>query len=338
MITVTLYSRSDCHLCVQAEEDLKALQIQMPHRLDIVDVDSSPELQEKYGFEVPVVEVGPYRLRTPFGPQELLMTLGAARDRENQIDELDRLSDRGLSMKWTGADRFTYWFSRHYVAVLNFFVILYLGLPVLAPVMMKAGIEAPARLIYRGYGLVCHQLAFRSFFILGEQFVYPREAAGVAGLLTYAQATGQNEASTVEDLYQARNFTGNDVVGYKIALCERDMAIYFGILVFGILFALANRRIPKLPWYLWLLLGILPIALDGMSQLLSQPPMDFLPFRESTPLLRTLTGFLFGFTTAWFGYPLVEETMAESRQMMSRKLQRIQRQQQRSSAAGSTAD
>jgi hypothetical protein len=89
---------------------------------------------------------------------------------------------------------------------------------------------------------------------------------------------------------------------------------------------------------LWLLLGILPIALDGMSQLLSQPPMDFLPFRESTPLLRTLTGFLFGFTTAWFGYPLVEETMAESRQMMSRKLQRIQRQQQRSSAAGSTAD
>lgn len=338
MITVTLYSRSDCHLCEQAEEDLSALQSQIPHKLNVVDVDSSSELQERFGSEVPVVEVGPYRLRAPFGPQELQMTLGAARDREKQIEELDRMADSGLSMKWTGADRFTYWFSRHYVAVLNFFVIIYLGLPVLAPVLMKAGIQAPANLIYRGYGLVCHQLSFRSFFIFGEQFVYPREAAGVAGVMSYAQATGLSEANTAENLFQARNFTGNEIIGYKIALCERDMAIYFGILVFGLLFALTKRQIPKLPWYLWLLLGILPIALDGLSQLLSQPPLDFLPYRESTPFLRTLTGFLFGFTTAWFGYPLVEETMAESRQMMSRKLQRIQRHQQSTPAASSSAD
>lgn len=337
MIKVILYSRSDCHLCEQAEQDLKTLQSQIPHRLEIVDVDSSPELRQRFGFEVPVVEVGPYRLKAPFSIQELQMTLGAARDREDQIDELERTSDVGLSMKWTGADRFTYWFSRHYVAVLNMLVILYLGLPILAPVLMKAGIEAPARLIYRGYGLVCHQLAFRSFFVFGEQIAYPRQEAGVAGLLTYNQATGLGEDSTVEDLFQARNFVGNDIVGYKIALCERDVAIYFGILVFGLLFGLVNHRIPKLPWYLWLLLGIVPIALDGVSQLLSQPPMDFLAFRESTPFLRSLTGFLFGFTTAWFGYPLVEETMAESRQMMSRKLKRIQRQTG-APAPGSTGD
>lgn len=327
MIKVVLYTRSECHLCAQAEQDLKALQSQIPHKLEIVDVDSSLELSRQFGFEVPVVEVGPYRLKAPFGIQELQMTLGAARDREDQIDEFERSSEVGLSMKWTGADRFTYWFSRHYVAVLNLIVILYLGLPILAPVLMKAGIEAPARLIYRGYGLVCHQLAFRSFFLFGEQVAYPRQAAGLAGWLTFDQATSLGEASTVEDLYQARNFVGNDIVGYKIALCERDVAIYFGILVFGLLFGLLNRRIPKLPWYLWLLLGILPIAMDGVSQLISQPPIDFLPFRESTPYLRSLTGFLFGFTTAWFGYPLVEETMAESRQMMSRKLQRIQRHQ-----------
>lgn len=337
MITVTLYTRTDCHLCEQAEADLQQLQGSFPHRLNLVDVDSTQELRERFGFEVPVVEVGPYRLRAPFGVQELQMTLGAARDRERQIDELDRQDDSSLSKNWTGADSFTYWFSRHYVAVINIIVIIYLGLPILAPVLMKAGIEAPARLIYRGYGLVCHQLAFRSFFIFGEQAVYPRQSAAAADVETYAQATGLSEASTAEDLFMARTFVGSDEVGYKIALCQRDLAIYFGIFVFGLLFALTHWRMPGLPWYLWLLLGILPIALDGLSQLLSQPPMDFLPFRESTPFLRVLTGFLFGFTTAWFGYPLVEETMAESRRILSRKKERIQRQQSVSTEP-STAD
>ena len=338
MITVTLYSRADCHLCDQAEQDLQALQSILPHRLNVVDVDSSPELQKKFDLEVPVVEVGPYVLRAPFSRQELQMTLGAAQDRQRQIDQLDNAPDSGLSMKWTVADRITFWFSRHYVGVLNVIVIIYLGLPFLAPVLMKAGIEAPARLIYRGYGLVCHQLAFRSFYLFGEQAAYPRAAAGVGSLLTFSQATGLSEDNTVADLYQARNFVGNEVVGYKIALCERDVAIYGGILLFGVLFALVGRRIPGLPWYLWLLIGILPIAIDGFSQLLSQPPMDLLPYRESTPFLRVLTGFLFGFTTAWFGYPMVEETMADSRRIMSRKLERIRRQPQKTDVAPSTSD
>jgi uncharacterized membrane protein len=116
------------------------------------------------------------------------------------------------------------------------------------------------------------------------------------------------------------------------------MAIYFGILLFGVIYSLTGRRIPPLPWYLWLLLGVVPVGLDGLSQLLSQPPMDFLPFRESTPFLRTLTGFLFGFSTAWFGYPMVEETMAQSRRMMARKLERVQRHKQDAAEATSIAD
>jgi uncharacterized membrane protein len=90
------------------------------------------------------------------------------------------------------------------------------------------------------------------------------------------------------------------------------------------LFGLVWRYLPPLPWYLWLLIGILPIAVDGVSQLISQPPFSLIPFRESTPTLRILTGWLFGFFTAWFGYPMVEETMADTRQIMGAKLQRIQ--------------
>jgi hypothetical protein len=45
-----------------------------------------------------------------------------------------------------------------------------------------------------------------------------------------------------------------------------------------------------------------------------------LPYYESTPFLRTLTGFLFGFTTAWFMFPLIEEAMAETRQSFAKRL------------------
>jgi uncharacterized membrane protein len=143
--------------------------------------------------------------------------------------------------------------------------------------------------------------------------------------LTYGQATGLGESTDYKDLLAAGQYVGAPEPGYKVALCERDVAIYGGMLLFGLLFALTGRRIPVLPWYLWLLLGIAPIGLDGFSQLISQLPVDIIPFRESTPLLRVLTGGLFGVATAWFGYPMVEESMVTTRQVMGDKLARIQR-------------
>jgi uncharacterized membrane protein len=326
MITVTLYSRSDCHLCDQAKEDLDSLQASIPHRLVVVDVDSTPDLKRAYGFEVPVVEIGPYTLRAPFNRAELQMTLGAANDRRQHLEAIgDPAYEEAVrrSQIWTRADGFAYWLAKHYLGLFNLLILIYVGLPVLAPALMAAGAQAPARLIYRSYGLVCHQLAYRSFFLFGEQSVYPRASAGIPGVLTYRQATGLGESNTSEDLFAARQFVGDRQVGYKIALCERDVWIYGSILIFGLLYSLTGRRIPPLPWYLWILIGILPIALDGVSQMLSQPPFNFFPYRESTPLLRSLTGFLFGFTTAWFGYPMVEAGMRDTRQIMAKKRMRV---------------
>jgi uncharacterized membrane protein len=116
-----------------------------------------------------------------------------------------------------------------------------------------------------------------------------------------------------------------------VALCERDIAIYGGILLFGLAFSLTGRRIKHLPWYFWLLFGILPIAIDGFSQLLSQPPLGFFPYRESTPLLRSITGFLFGFTTAWFGFPIVEESMVDVRRYYGQKMAKAKAQEAKSS-------
>jgi uncharacterized membrane protein len=293
----------------------------------MVDVDSDIELQRMYGQEIPVVEVGPYKLKSPFTRQDLEITLSAAWDRLRQIEKLDDpnyIPQTSLGMTWSNSDRFSLWISNHYLAVLNVLVFIYFSLPVLAPILMKTGALAPANTIYRAYSLVCHQLAFRSFFLFGEQPVYPRQIAGLSSIMSLSQATGLSEESTAAALYQARQFVGNQVVGFKVALCERDLAIYGSIFLFGIIFGLTGRKIKPLPWYIWILVGVLPIALDGLSQLLSQPPFGFFPLRESTPFLRVLTGFLFGFTTAWFGYPLVEQSMSETRQMMLAKKSRIE--------------
>lgn len=331
MIQVTLYRRNDCNLCEQTQVELSALQQQYPHKLTVIDVDRNPDLQRSYvGQEVPIVEVGPYRLRAPFSPQELQMTLGAAQDRVRDMDALEESVVRqnsSLSMTWTASDRFTHWLSRHYLALFNLFVFIYISLPFLAPVLMASGVEAPARLIYRGYGMLCHQLAYRSVFLFGEQVFYPREAAGVDGLVSYAQATGLSEGNSTEDLLTARGYYGDERIGYKVALCARDVAIYGGILLFGLLYPLTGRRLPPLPLVLWIAIGLVPIGVDGVSQLLSQPPFEFITYRESSPFLRTLTGFLFGFSTAWFGYPMVEQTMSETRQVMANKLRRINRTQ-----------
>jgi len=327
MISVTMYSKQECQLCDEALIYLDDLQSEIEHQLEVINIDDDPELQKKYGIDIPVIEVGPYRLKSPFSAQDLEITLRAAAERKKNIADIDQkvaASEAALPVKITRTDKFSYWISNHYMFVLNTLVLIYVGLPFLAPILMSAGYTRPATPIYRFYGLVCHQLAFRSWFIFGDQPAYPREAADVSGLIPFGLATGVGE----DDELAARAYVGEPGIGYKVALCERDVAIYGGILLFGLVFSLTGRKIKPLPWYLWLLVGILPIAIDGFSQLLSQPPLGFFPYRESTPLLRSMTGFLFGLTTAWFGFPIVEESMVDVRRYYGQKLARAKAQEE----------
>ncbi len=321
MIEVTLYTRNDCHLCDQVLADLASLQEAVPHNLIVIDIDTNPKFKKMYDELIPVVEAGPYKLKAPITRQDLEITLKTAEYRLRQIDLTNQSVEqrqREAPQTWGNADRFALWLSHHYLMVFNLIVFIYVGLPFLAPVLLKVGATGPADVLYRAYGLVCHQLAFRSFFLFGEQYAYPRASAGVTSLIPYGTAIGNEQ-----DLVAARNFTGNSLVGYKVAFCERDVAIYVGILLFGLLFGALRRRFPTIPWYFWILLGIVPIALDGFTQLLSQPPFSWFPYRESTPFLRMLTGFLFGFVTAWFGYPMLEVSMKDTREFMDEKLARI---------------
>ena len=325
MISVTLYSRAGCKLCDKAEQDLKALQDVIPHKLTVIDIDSEPSFRDAYALEIPVIEAGPFKLTAPFTRQDLQMTLGAAADRRAQ---LEKINDKAFQLNTSGsqsissADRLSYWLSKHYLAIFNFFLLLYVGVPFLAPVFKKTGWNGPAEVVYKIYSPLCHQWAFRSFFLFGEQAFYPHAAAKVPGILTFEQVSGISDLNDPSRL-NARRFEGTPLLGFKVAFCERDVAIWGAIALFGLMYAATGRRLHKMHWIVWLLVGLVPIGLDGFSQLFSQIPMAFiqtyLPYRESTPFLRTLTGFIFGFSTAWFMFPLIEETMADTRRLLSKK-------------------
>ena len=327
MLNVTLYTRDGCELCEQVKRDLKELEDKFPHHLAEVNIDSDPALKEKYGDQIPVVEIGPYKLKAPITRQVLEMTLGAASDRRGQLERVNSEKYQERVRKGetiSRSDRVYFWVAQHYLALLNLIVFIYVGLPFLAPVLMKIGAEIPAHIIYTIYSPLCHQFAFRSFFLFGEQPYYPLKEAGLAGVKTLEQVTGfQNLADpfNISRLY-SRQFIGNAALGYKVALCERCVAIYAAIVLFGLIYGLVKRKLPSLHWALWFLIGIVPIAIDGFYQLLSQfnwSWLSFMPYYESTPFMRVLTGGLFGLMTAWFAFPAVEESMKDTREVLIKK-------------------
>jgi glutaredoxin len=55
--TLILYTRKDCCLCEEMKEIVRQVAESFVFTLEEVDVDSSAELQEQYGNEVPVLLV-----------------------------------------------------------------------------------------------------------------------------------------------------------------------------------------------------------------------------------------------------------------------------------------
>lgn len=284
-------------------------------------IDGNRDLEDRFSGFTPVVLIGPYRLNSPFTLQEIEIAIKAMKNIDTENESLKGQTTAALTFSKT--ESFTLWFSRSYVWVLSIFLILFVGITFLAPVFELTGNTRIAGGIYKVYSILCHQLSYRSYFIGGEQAFYPRELAHIKGVITYEEVTGRS----ADDVLFSRSFVGNSFLGYKVALCERDIAIYLSMALFGILYQVTGKRFNGLPWYFWFIFALVPIALDGFSQLpgLAEGWPTWLPIRESTPFLRTLTGVLFGAGTAWYMYPLMEETMKESRFNLARKMEIVKK-------------
>ena len=175
--------------------------------------------------------------------------------------------------------------SRHWLAVASVALGLYFGLPLLAPVFMAAGLERYGRAIHTLFYITCHQLPERSYFLFGPQWIYSR---------------AELVALTGESI--PLRFVGNEMVGYKMAVCQRDAAIYGGWLLWGLLYGLVRHRLKPIKIRTFVLM-LVPMAVDGGGQLVG--------LWTSTWLTRLVTGLLFGLAVVLLVYPYLEQGMGD---------------------------
>jgi uncharacterized membrane protein len=90
------------------------------------------------------------------------------------------------------------------------------------------------------------------------------------------------------------------ILGHQLGLCARNFSIYISMFLGSLVFVLSKKRLPGIPWWVWLLF-ILPMALDGTTQMFG--------LRESTWYLRVITGTLFGLGNIWFALPLMQKSI-----------------------------
>jgi uncharacterized membrane protein len=93
------------------------------------------------------------------------------------------------------------------------------------------------------------------------------------------------------------------IFGHQLGLCARNFSIYASMFVGCLIFVLSKKRMPGIPWWVWILLMV-PMAWDGTTQMFG--------LRESDWILRLLTGTLFGFGNIWFVLPFMQKTLDET--------------------------
>jgi uncharacterized membrane protein len=166
----------------------------------------------------------------------------------------------------------------HWLFLLNLGLALFVAGAFAAPILAATGASTLASSLYDVYHLTCHQWAFRSFFLFGPQAIYSPAQLAAQGLDPF-------------------RFIGSPTLGWKMAFCERDLAIYLGLLAVGLWYARQRDRVQPLGFLPYCLLA-LPMALDGFTQLFG--------WRESTWELRVTTGLIFGVASAWLILPRLD--------------------------------
>lgn len=213
-------------------------------------------------------------------------------------------------------------FSRRWLLVAGIALGIYAGLPFAAPVFMELGWTGPAKVIYFIYSFFCHQLPQRSYFLFGTKLTYS---------LPEIQAAWQATLNPVV----LRQFIGTPEMGWKVAWSDRMVSMYTSLLLFGAIWRLPGKGLPRLRWW-GLALFLLPMAVDGTSHFISDLSGVGQGFRDSNiwlasltsnafrpgfyagdawgsfnSIMRILTGILFGLGLTWFVYPFLDDSISK---------------------------
>ncbi|WP_423224176.1 DUF2085 domain-containing protein [Candidatus Amarolinea aalborgensis] len=173
-------------------------------------------------------------------------------------------------------ERFVQGLRRHWLFLFGLILGIWTTLPWLAPVLMHLGWYRQAWWIYFIYSLFCHQLPQRSWFLFGPS-------------ITPSLAQIQAESGAGADFFALRQFLGTPALGWKLAWSDRMVSFYGGWFLFGLLYALVHGRIKGLRWPLALAL-LLPMAVDGITHMISDLWGVTAGFRQSNAWLAALTG------------------------------------------------
>ncbi len=179
------------------------------------------------------------------------------------------------------------------------FFLLFAGSMVLVPFL---AFRQDMGYAYDAFAPTCHQKLSRSLCVFNADESY-----------WIADCTAQNEGY-VGDLADRRGIKveKDGATGYKMPVCSRDFGIYFAMLLAGAIYPFV-RRIESRSMYpaAWLILAMVPIAIDGGLQLLTEidKPLfggNVIPFEyESTNLMRLLTGAIAGFAASFYAIPIL---------------------------------
>jgi len=186
-------------------------------------------------------------------------------------------------------------------------LILFNGLIFTAPLVASQDAET-GNLFYLAFSPTCHQLASRSLCIF---------KSSVGGSITIGDCLPTSEFSSS----RANELLYADKTGYKIPVCARDVAIYLSMLL-GLLALPFVRKIESEEWpSKWLLVAAaVPIAIDGFTQLFG--------LRESSNLLRIITGAIIGFALPFYILPMLNSLCSFALEIAGRELKQIRKKKE----------
>jgi len=153
--------------------------------------------------------------------------------------------------------------------------------------------------VYNAFGHTCHQKLSRSLCIFNDgEGRWIEDCVPQTG--EYIKGLADSRATEV---------TRDGATGYKMPVCARDIGLYaamlFGAAVYPLVRELKDKRM--LP-AIYLVLGILPLALDGGLQLgtILLKAFEVIDFTyESTNAIRFATGIIAGFASSFYAIPVL---------------------------------
>jgi len=87
MLSLTIYSRPGCHLCDEMKALVRRIQdlSQAPITIDEVDISTDPELESRFGLEIPVLmlngrKIAKYRISEAALARALATSAGSGRE------------------------------------------------------------------------------------------------------------------------------------------------------------------------------------------------------------------------------------------------------------------